>query len=80
MLRFAFAHTSAVYVEVAGRPVQCQEDAEYFIRWINRLYEDVRVRNHIPTSRQQHVEQQIAKALDFYRGLASGKPAAEGGK
>jgi hypothetical protein len=75
----AFAHTSAVYVEVAGRPVQCQEDAEFFIRWINRLYEDVRVRNRIPASRQQHVEQQIAKALEFYRQLAGGNtPASEG--
>jgi hypothetical protein len=68
----AFAHTSAVYVEVAGRPVQCAEDAEFFIRWINRLYEDVRVRNRIPPERQQHVEEQFAKALEFYRRLASG--------
>jgi dipeptidyl aminopeptidase/acylaminoacyl peptidase len=71
----AFAHTSAVYVEVAGRPVECKEDAEYFIRWINRLYEDVRARNRIPPGRQQHVEEQIAKAIEFYRRLASAPPA-----
>ncbi|HZL88314.1 MAG TPA: CehA/McbA family metallohydrolase [Pirellulaceae bacterium] len=74
----AFAHTSAVYVEVAGQPVECKEDAEYFIRWINRLYEDVRVRNRIPAGRQKHVEEQIAKALEFYRRLANSNPAATG--
>ena len=76
----AFAHTSAVYVEVAGRPVQCAEDADFFIRWINRLYEDVRVRNRIPAGRQQHVEEQIAKALEFYRRLASPDRQASGEK
>ncbi len=76
----AFAHTSAVYVEVAGRPVRSPEDAEFFIRWINRLYEDVRQRNRIPAGRQQHVEEQIAKALEFYRGLAGVAAAGDNRK
>ena len=52
----AFAHTSAVYVEVAGRPVRSPEDAEYFIRWIQRLRDDVRGRDRIPAPQQAHVE------------------------
>jgi hypothetical protein len=63
----AFAHTSAVYVEVANRPVQSSEDAEYFIRWIQRLREDVRGRDRIPLAQQAHVEQQLTQALEFYR-------------
>ena len=56
----SFAHTSAVYVEAAGYPVRSPEDAEYFIRWIDRLWQDVRKRNRIPTGQQPHVEKQIA--------------------
>jgi hypothetical protein len=66
----AFAHTSAVYVEVAGRPAGSAEDAEYFIRWINRLRDDVRARNRVPAPQQAHVEQQLSQALEFYRKLA----------
>ncbi|HZN37028.1 MAG TPA: CehA/McbA family metallohydrolase [Pirellulaceae bacterium] len=72
-----FAHTSAVYVEVAGRPVRSTEDAEYFIRWIERLRADVRQRNRIPAAQQTQVEQQFSQALDFYRRLAAGSPAGE---
>jgi TolB protein len=70
----AFAHTSAVYVEVAGRPVRSPEDAEYFIRWIQRLRDDVRQRNRIPVAAQAHVEQQFTQALEFYRGLTGLNP------
>ena len=73
----AFAHTSAVYVEVAGRPVHSPADAEYFIRWIGRLRDDVRQRNRIPPSQQVHVEQQFSRALEFYRGLAAAAPSAQ---
>lgn len=66
----AFAHTSAVYIEVAGSAVRSPEDAEYFIRWTQRLWNDVRQRNRIPAAQQAHVEQQISQALDFYRKLA----------
>jgi hypothetical protein len=66
-----FAHTTAIYVEVAGRPVRSPEDAEYFIRWIQRLRDDVRARDRIPATQQAHVEQQMTRALEFYRRLAS---------
>jgi hypothetical protein len=67
----AFAHTSAVYVEVPERPVHSREDAEYFIKWIERLWQDIRARNRIPAAQQVHVEQQFAEALGFYRRLAA---------
>jgi WD40-like Beta Propeller Repeat len=70
----AFAHTSAVYVEVAGDPARSREDAEYFIRWIQRLRDDVRGRNRIPAAQQTHVEQQLTQALDFYRRLTEPGP------
>jgi hypothetical protein len=67
-----FAHTSAIYVEVADRPAHSPEDAEYFIRWIQRLRDDVRARDRIPAAQQAHVEQQMTRALEFYRRLAGG--------
>lgn len=66
----AFAHTSAVYVEVAGHSARSPEDAEYFIAWIQRLMEDVRQRNRIPAGRQTQVADQFARAMEFYRGMA----------
>jgi len=70
----AFAHTSAVYVEVASRPARSRQDAEYFITWIQRLQNDIRQRNRIPTSQQAHVEQQFSEALAFYRRLTETSP------
>src|SRR5262249_30595228 len=66
----AFAHSSAVYLEVAGRATRSPADAEYFIGWIQRLRDDVRQRNRIPAAQQSHVEQQISQALAIYRRLA----------
>jgi hypothetical protein len=34
---YPYATTSPVYVTVAGAPIRSAEDAEYFIRWIDRL-------------------------------------------
>jgi hypothetical protein len=58
-------------VEVANRPIRSPEDAEFFIRWIQRLRDDIRARNRVPAADQAQVEQQITKALDFYRNLAA---------
>jgi hypothetical protein len=72
----AFAHTSAVYVEVAGRPTvsAADADAEYFIRWIQRLRDDVRGRDRIPAQQQAHVESQLSQAIEFYRRMQSSGP------
>jgi hypothetical protein len=34
---YPYATTSPVYVTVAGAPIRSAEDAEYFIRWIDRV-------------------------------------------
>lgn len=76
----AFAHSGAVYVEVEGRPIEAREDAEYFLTWIDRLWEQVRKRNRIPAGRQTHVEEQIAAARAVYRKLAGQGNEPAGGR
>jgi hypothetical protein len=34
---YPYATTSPIYVTVGDRPVRSAEDAEYFLRWIDRL-------------------------------------------
>lgn len=62
-----FAHTSPVYVTVGNDAVESAEDAKYFIAWIQRLRDDVRRRNQIPEIRWTPVEEQLAKAIEFYQ-------------
>lgn len=66
----SFAHTSPVYLEIAGAPLDTKADAEYFLTWIDRLWEAVRLRNRIPGRHTQHVETQINTARAVYRKLA----------
>jgi hypothetical protein len=66
----SFAHTSPIYVQVAGKPLDTRADAEYFLKWIDRLYSDVRLRNRIPPRHQVHVESQISASRSVYRKLA----------
>lgn len=65
-----FAHTSPIYVEIQDRPLAPREDAEYFLGWIDRLWETVRQRNRIPPRHQVDVESQISAARSIYRKLA----------
>ena len=30
-------YTSPIYVEVSGQSIECREDAEFFLKWIDRL-------------------------------------------
>ena len=82
LVKEAFAHSSAVYLEVAGRPVASPEDAEFFIRWIERLRDDVRKRDQVPARHAPHIERQLADAIEFYRRLAApaDDPADDDGK
>jgi len=41
------AHTSPIYVEIAGRPAGSVEDAEYFLAWIDRLEELIGTRDRV---------------------------------
>ena len=66
-----YAHTSPVYIDVANRPVDAKQDAEYFLKWIDRLHLAVRVRDRIPGDElRRHVEKQLDAARDVYRKLA----------
>ena len=39
---YPFGSTSPIYVQVGEEPVRSREDAEFFVRWIDRLADDVR--------------------------------------
>ncbi len=65
------AHASPIYVEVAGRPAASREDAEYFLKWIDRLSLAARIRDRIPSpALKQHVENQLEAARDVYLRIA----------
>lgn len=68
-----FAHSSPVYVTVANQPLRSPEDALYFIKWIQRLRDDLRKRNQLPAGRLQHVEEQLAEAIEFYAAQIDAK-------
>jgi hypothetical protein len=61
-----FGHTSAIYVEVPGRPIDARDDAGYFVAWIDRLATQVRQRDRVPPRTRQHVESQLAAARSVY--------------
>ena len=71
---YVYGHTSPVYVKVEGRPVQAGEEARFFLKWIDRLWDDVRKRNRIPVRHHPHVEKQIAAASAVYKKLAEAAP------
>ena len=39
---YPFASTSPIYVQIANAPVRSREDAEYFLRWIDRVGQALR--------------------------------------
>ena len=45
--RYPFGSTSPVYVTVGNEPVRTPEDAEFFVRWVDRLDEAARRRGQI---------------------------------
>lgn len=64
-----FGHTSPVYLEVAGHPVDARKEGQYFVNWIDRLYKDVQRRNRIPGRHVDHVTAQIARARAVFNKL-----------
>jgi len=68
------AHSSPVYVEVAGRPAAAKADAEYFLAWIDRLEAHLKKRDRLPTpAAKAHVSAQLEAARAVYRKLAAGE-------
>ena len=64
------AHSNPIYIEMPGHPVDARADAEYFLRWIDRLDGDLKNRDRIPVGLEQ-VKAQLNDAREFYRRLAN---------
>ena len=65
------AHTSPIYVEVAGKPAASREDAKFFLKWIDRLSLALRVRDRVPNEQlRQHVQSQLEAARQVYSEIA----------
>jgi hypothetical protein len=65
------AHTSPVYVKVDGKPVASKADAEYMIRWIDRLLEVSNKPGRYNSDQQRTQTQTIFKeARHIYENIA----------
>ncbi len=65
---FFQAHTSPIYIEIAGRPAASIEDAEYFLAWIDRLEELIRLRDRAPSPElRARVAEQLEAARQVFR-------------
>jgi hypothetical protein len=65
----AYAHTSAITIEVPGKPVEARAEAAYFLAWLDRLAADIERRNRIPERSRAHIQGQIAAARRVYERL-----------
>jgi hypothetical protein len=66
------AHTSPIYVTVAGKPVVSRNDAQYFLQWIDRLEAKLNERSRSPsTALRSHVASQLDAAREVYRKIAA---------
>jgi hypothetical protein len=68
------AHTSPIYIDVAGRPAQARADAEYLLVWIDRLQAKLRQRDRVPEAARAGVAAQLGAARAIYRRIANQAP------
>jgi hypothetical protein len=67
----AFAHTSPVYVTLAGRPVRVPDDVRFYREWVERLIARTEKSPRFATpERRQEVVALFQKALAWYRNAA----------
>ena len=67
----AWAHTSPVYVRVAGRGIASREDAEYFVAWIERMLRAVAARDRFAKGEdRRQVESLFRRAQGEFRKMA----------
>jgi len=67
----AWAHTSPVYVTVAGGKIASRRDAEFFVGWIDQMLRVVAARDRYPSVEdRRQVEALFRKAQDEFRTLA----------
>ena len=66
------AHTSPIYITVAGKPAASTKDAQYFLQWIDRLEAKLNERNRLPSpALRARVESQLKAAREVYRKIVS---------
>jgi hypothetical protein len=66
----AWAHTSPVYVEVAGRRIASRRDAEYFVGWIEQMLRVVAARDAFARAEdRRRVETLFRGAQDEFRKM-----------
>jgi hypothetical protein len=70
----AFAHTSPVYVTVAGAPVARAGDAAYFVEWIDRLIAMTEDRARFPSAAERdRVIATFRSGQAFFRRIAGAR-------
>jgi hypothetical protein len=72
-----YAHTSPVYVTVAGKPAGSAADAKYFLAWVDRLWNDVQKRDRIPEKSRPEVQDEIQKARAVYQKIVERESSRE---
>jgi putative heme-binding domain-containing protein len=67
----AWAHTSPVFVQVAGQKIANREDAKYFVDWIEQMLKVVAARNRYGSAGdRQQVESLFRRAQNAFRKMA----------
>lgn len=65
-----YAHTSPIYVSVAGKPAGSAEDARYLLQWIDKLWTTVQERDRIPgEQRKAEIAAEVEQARKYYQDI-----------
>ena len=66
-----WAHTSPVYIKLAGQPIASRQDAEYVVNWIEQLLRVIDARNRFASvENRREVESVFRRAQAEFRKLA----------
>ncbi|HYL22004.1 MAG TPA: hypothetical protein VEU74_09585, partial [Gemmatimonadales bacterium] len=76
---YPFASTSPIYVRVGREPVRSPEDAEFFLKWLDRLQQAAEAHESWRTpAEREHVIGLIDRARAVYAGQVSApRPRSE---
>lgn len=70
------AHSSPIYVLIGDQPIASARDAQFFIDWIEKLWELVDERNRwTAKAHRQHVRDLFTRAQEVYRRIAAADPS-----
>jgi TolB protein len=72
---YPFGSTSPIYVRVGRQPVYSPDDAEWFVRWIDRVDQAVRAHEAWNTPEErEHVLRLLGRARAVYAEQAGANP------